>query len=358
MNTIQPVNRVESDLNQWRSREERFGKLFSFDISNDKVFLKEKLNYYEVIAAKYKGISNPEERLALRILKQERNRIEKQLYPNVLLRLLRRLLLSVKQQYVVRRIAKQTAIKEHALKESLIKTGFGNVVNKLEQYMKQGQQEFSIPVSYYVNEQERLDFNLSFSKDHNGQYQFENYKAALKNEQKPEESKQQNFSMEAGNTVTAIQAYNLLAGRAIQKEYASLEGNKQSVWMQLDFNDKDGAGNFRMKEFPDGYGYDLRRALSQLPLKETDLDVKEKLIDNLINGSRQQVTFLKEGKEQTFYIEANPQHKTVNIYDEHAKRISIASALGNKTTESAQVVKKINLQEEVGSAKKNRLSIS
>ena len=77
--------------------------------------------------------------------------------------------------------------------------------------MKQEQQQFSIPVSYYINKKEQLNFSLSFSKNPNGQYQFESYKAILKNGDKPEESRQQNFSIEPGNTITAIQSYNLLA---------------------------------------------------------------------------------------------------------------------------------------------------
>ena len=41
------VNRVEAELNQWRSREERFSKLFSFSLSNNRALLKEKLDYYD-----------------------------------------------------------------------------------------------------------------------------------------------------------------------------------------------------------------------------------------------------------------------------------------------------------------------
>lgn len=63
-----------------------------------------------------------------------------------------------------------------------------------------------------------------------GQYQFEGYKTYLQNESKPEESRQQYFNMKDGQYVDTTQAYNLLAGRAIQKE---------GSWMQHDLNDKD-----------------------------------------------------------------------------------------------------------------------
>ena len=34
--------------------------------------------------------------------------------------------------------------------------------------------------------------------------------------------------MEPGNTITATQAYNLLAGRSVQTEYQEATGNKQA----------------------------------------------------------------------------------------------------------------------------------
>jgi hypothetical protein len=100
---------VETELNQWRSGEERFSKLFSFSLSSNKALLKEKLQYYDRIAAKHKGTQDLDERFALRMLQQERSKIEKQLYPNPVIRLLRRLLVApVKEQIVIRKDNKKT----------------------------------------------------------------------------------------------------------------------------------------------------------------------------------------------------------------------------------------------------------
>lgn len=74
----------------------------------------------------------------------------------------------------------------------------------------------------------------------------------------------------------------------------------------------------------------------------------------LLQFHREAVTFLRDGSEHKFFIEANPHFKLINIYDEHAKKISMASALG---VAPVQIAKKISLQQEVGPAKKNRLSI-
>ena len=344
------VNRVEAELNQWRSREERFSKLFSFSLSNNRALLKEKLDYYDRIAAKYKGTQDMDERFALRVLRQERNRIEKQLYPNLLIRLLRRLLVvPVKEQIVIRQDNRKTEQNSQALHHQVQRAGFPDLSAKIDEQMKLGQQQFSIPVSYYLNDKERLDHQLSFAKDQSGAYQLEGYKTTLYNESKPDEKRQQYFTMRNGNNVNATECYNLLSGRCIQNGGA---------WMQLDFNDKDPNGNFRIKQFHSDYGYDLEKALQQLPLKELlNKGAADKLQSELKNGNRVSVSFVKDGNEQRFYIEANPQFKSVNIYDEHSRKITLHTALGNKTMDAMKVTHKVNEQQQQNHAKKNGMRL-
>ncbi len=345
------INRVEAELNQWRSREERFSKLFSFSLSSNRVLLKEKLEYYERIAAKYKGTQNLEEQFALKMLRQERNRIEKQLYPNLFIRLLRRLLVApVKEQIVIRHDNRKTEENSQALHQQVQRAGFPDLSAKIDEQIKQGQQQFSIPVSYYINDKERLDHQVSFVKDQSGLYQFEGYKTTLHNESKPDERRQQYFSMHNGYNVNTTEAYNLLSGRCIQNG---------GTWMQLDFNDKDAQGNFRVKQFHSDYGYDLDKVLQQLPLKELLNKVEaDKLQEALKNGNRISVSFVKDGNEQRFYIEANPQFKSVNIYDEHSRKITLHTALGNKTMDAMKVTHKVNEQQQQNQAKKNGMRIS
>lgn len=350
MNNRVPINRVETELNQWRSREDRFNKLFSFSLASNRSLLKEKLQYYDRIAAKYTGTQNLDEQFALRILRQERNHIERQLYPNPILRLLRRMLVVlVREQIVIRQNNKRMAENSQALHQQVQRAGFTDLFTKIEEQIKQGQQQFSLPVSYYLNNNERLDHQLSFVKGNSGLYQFEGYKTTLYNESKPNEKRQQYFNLRNEYNVNATEAYNLLSGRSIHRE---------QTWIQLDFNDKDQNGNFRVKQFHSDYGYNLETALQQLPLKELlSKDETDKLQDALKNGSRISVSFLKDGKEQQFYIEANPQFKSVNIYDEHSRKLTLNTALGNKTTDALKITHKINEQQQKR-MKKNGMHIT
>lgn len=342
------INKVEIELNQWRSREERFSKLFSFNLSSNRALLKEKLDYYDRIAARYKGTQDLDERFALRVLRQERSRIEKQLYPNLLIRLLRRLLIApLKEQIIIRQDNRKTEQNSQALHQQVQRTGFSDLSAKIDEQIRQGQQQFSIPVSYYLNDKERIDHQLSFVKDQSGQYHFEGYKTALYNEAKPDEKRQQYFSMRREYNINTTEAYNLLSGRCIQNG---------GTWLQLDLNDKDQYGNFRIKQFHSDYGYDLDKVLQQLPLKELMKPAEiEKLNGALKNGQKVSVSFVKDGNEQRFYIEANPQFKSVNIYDEHSRKITLHTALGNKTMDAMEVAHKANEQKQ--QSKKNGIKV-
>jgi len=351
MNEQLPINRVEMELNQWRSREERFSKLFNFSLSNNRSLIKEKLHHYERIGTKYKGSKNIEERFALQMLKQEKDKILKQLYPNLLVRLIHKLVVATLiDQIAVRKDVKEEQKNNQALCDQVQRIGFRDLSNQIDQQMKQGHQQFTIPVSYYVNEKERLDHELFFVKDQSGQYQFEGYTASLNNELKPEENRNQYFKVEQENSVDTTQAYNLLAGRAVQKEKS---------WIQLDLNDKDASGNHRIKEFHSGYGYDLEKALQQLPLKELSNKTQtDKLKDDLKQGNRLPVTLIKNGNEHQFYIEANPQFKSVNIYDEHSRKITLSTALGDKTMETVKQIQKTSESLHEKHSKRNSMRIS
>ncbi len=350
MSNQHSINRVEAELNQWRSREERFTKIFPTSLSSNRSLLKEKSLFYESVAIKYKDTLDQEERFALRMLKQERNTIEKQLYPNLMVRVVRRMLVApLKQQAAIRKDAKQFEQNFHLLTSKLQRSGFTGFTPKLEESIKLGQQQFTLPVSYYISDKERLDHQLTFTKDQTGQYQFEGYLLAVHNVLKPEENKQQYFSMKYDSDLSVLQAYNLLSGRSVQKN---------DTWVQFDFSDKDAQGNYRIKEFKTDYGYDIETTLQRLPLKELlNKGEFEKLMDSLKQGSRQSVSFLKDGKEQQFYIEANPQFKSVNIYDEYSRKITLTTALGNRMQEALKLTTKLDERHKEALTKRNSMRI-
>ena len=92
--------------------------------------------------------------------------------------------------------------------------------------------------------------------------------------------------------------------------------------MQLDFENKDKHNNFEVKQFHENYGYDLKEAVGKYAIAELKDPEKEKaLMQSLQKGNIQSVTIEKDGNTHKMFIEANPQFKSVTLYDGQMKRV-------------------------------------
>ena len=84
-----------------------------------------------------------------------------------------------------------------------------------------------------------------------------------------------------------------------------------------------------MKQYHENYGYDLEATLAKHPIKELENNShKGDLINSLKKGNLQSATFIKDGQEVKQYIEANPQFKSLNIYDDAQKRVDMNQSKG------------------------------
>ncbi len=133
----------------------------------------------------------------------------------------------------------------------------------------------------------------------------------------------QSIYLNKGQGVTMKEAYNLLNGRAVHKELANKEGEKYQAWLQLDFKQTDSRGNYKIKQFHQNFGYDVEKALSAHPIKELQNEQeKARLVESLKKGNRQSVTFIENGNQQKAFVEANPQFKSINVYDSQMRRMN------------------------------------
>lgn len=340
-------NRIENAILEWRKREERYNDLFGFNVASNKLILRDKLIYYDKIANKFSDSKNIEEQYALKLLSQERKNLEKRLYPNRIIRLLRRLLVRVIWTRVVnRRDEKNVRNQVQQLQGQLGRYGFPVDGDVLAKQIKADGSSFNIAIpSTYVKEHERMDYSLMFTKDETGNYRFDGYKALFQDDRTPEEKKSHVFRADSYNGYTAKEAHKLLSGCSMKKD-----GN----WVKIDFNDKKANGEYVIKEYGGNYGFDLERVLSELPIKRSDELSLFRLKSDLERGFREAVTFLRDGIEQTFYIQADPQRKSVTIYDENSKKITLNSIKGEKCqNEVLKVVSKAN-EQKVATGKRTR----
>jgi len=150
-------------------------------------------------------------------------------------------------------------------------------------------------------------------------YFFNSYQASIERSNK--EKVEQTFYLNKGKGVTAKEAYNLLEGRAVHKELSNKAGEPYKAWIQLDFDNKDKHDNNEVKQYHENYGYNLKDAVSKFSIAELNDPEKEKsLLQSLQKGNIQSVTIEKDGAAHKMFIEANPQYKTVNLYDGQMKR--------------------------------------
>jgi hypothetical protein len=207
------------------------------------------------------------------------------------------------------------------LEKSLLYTGFGDKLNEqLKENMKTLAPEFQLEHKATIGTGEtnaKLYFRKSDTSDH---YFFNKYDMSLKSpDQKAERS--QAFYIDKGKgNITAKEAYNLLAGRSVYKELENKEGQKYHAWVQLNFELKDKHGNNMVKQFHQNYGYDLKDLLAKHSIKDMESpNSAEMLVKSLEKGNLHSVMMNVDGKNVKHFIEANPQYKSINVYDNDMK---------------------------------------
>eukprot|EP01096_Ripella_sp_DP13-Kostka_P007529 TRINITY_DN2743_c0_g1_i1.p8 TRINITY_DN2743_c0_g1~~TRINITY_DN2743_c0_g1_i1.p8 ORF type:complete len:266 (-),score=-23.80 TRINITY_DN2743_c0_g1_i1:2881-3678(-) len=227
------------------------------------------------------------------------------------------------------------------LRDQLKYTGFGDALeSELKEKMQKEEPNFTLTHNtQYGNDTAVATLNFNKSKE-SDMYFFNSYKVELQKENS-KEALEQTFYINKGSNITMKEAYNLMEGRSVNKDLTSKEGEVYNSWVQMDFKQSESNGNFKLNHYHQNYGYDLEAALSKHPIKELETPkYKEDLINSLKKGNLQSATFLKEGNEIKQYIEASPQFKTINIYDNNMKRIDNRKAQEEKQSESQHTSEK------------------
>ncbi|MDZ7650311.1 MAG: hypothetical protein U5K54_26000 [Cytophagales bacterium] len=214
------------------------------------------------------------------------------------------------------------------LKDGLKYMGFGDKLNAdLEKQISQQPTDFNLNMQGEFKREgvsEKVEYRLDFKKsDQTDMYFFNRYQATLKNDD-PAQEKSKRFTSQKTQALLPRKRIILLSGRAVNKDLTNKEGQPFNAWVQLDFQEKDKNDNFKVKQYHQGYGYELEATLNKYPIKElSSEEEKGKLIKSLEKGNVQPVTFIKEGREEKMFVAANPQiQKPRPIRFQNAKAVS------------------------------------
>jgi hypothetical protein len=212
------------------------------------------------------------------------------------------------------------------LRNQLKFTGFGEDISvHLYQKMLENTPDFIIIHKPNFGEY-KCEVALYFKKsEHNHLYYFNRYFVQIMGSIDAEVITQ-SFRIVRGSNITLKEAFNLMNGRAVRKEMVSAEGLKYYVWLQLNFKERDEYGEYKIKHFHQNYGFDLEKALAEFPIKElNNAQATQILIRSLYKGNRQLATLTQDGLEERIYIEANPQFKSIIIYNKRNIKINFQS---------------------------------
>lgn len=209
------------------------------------------------------------------------------------------------------------------LKKSLLNLGFGEGLNQvLEKAIADKEPEFTLGISHEFN-QKRIDYLLNFKAgEQNDMYFFNRYDATLRHPENQAKDQLQSFFINKGHGITAKEAFNLMEGRSVHKQLTNLENQKYSAWISLDNNNLTENGNRKLKQFHQNYGFDVEKVLKDVRVLEFENpQSKENVLRSLKKGNAQQITVPQDDQQKKYFIAANPQFKTVDLYDDQMKKI-------------------------------------
>lgn len=229
------------------------------------------------------------------------------------------------------------------LKDQLKYTGFGETFDiELKEKMMKGDKDFKIMHTGIMNNgvpnKDTLTVELNFKKsDQTDMYFFNSYHVNLQKEENKPGLEQTFYINNDGGSITMKEAYNLMEGRSVNKDLKNKEGESYNSWIKMDFKESDNNSNFKLNYYHQNYGYDLEASLEKHSIKELQTpQYKEDLMNSLKKGNLQSVTFVVNGAESKMYVEANPQFKTLNVYDGNLQRINHRESKDQKLAEGSR----------------------
>lgn len=176
----------------------------------------------------------------------------------------------------------------------------------------------------------RFELNFNRAKD-SDMYFLNDYKVSLQksNEAQP---RVKTFDLEMDHRITALQAYKLLSGFSFEKdvypkakegeERTAEKPEKTRVWFKLNLDITDAFGQHPLRTLYPEYGYNLENSLDKYPLKDLkDPAKRAEAVKTMTYGNLAEAVLTIGKKSEPVWIAANPQMKTIDIYDKNMREI-------------------------------------
>lgn len=291
------INRIEQwwkDVLKWKERFESIGT----NSSQNRYLLKQQLHKYEQITSA--KIKNPtiDEKISKNKLLQEKKVLEKMLYPNTILRSFRNL------QLVFGKIAKTLRFSNaDQNKINLQQPKFRTQIEKLGVNINSIPATINFlsqkPTSELLPDNQVLDTRIVISEDRR---RLDGLQFSLNVGGNQERS----IFLDSNGTLDKSSAINLLQGRPV------LVNDK---WIIPDLNDRDHAGNIKLKEISVS-NFDIAQEIKKISGLKISSDQVSEMVSALLAGKR---VDLNTKKYPGLSIEANPLGRSLHFIKDNKK---------------------------------------
>lgn len=220
--------------------------------------------------------------------------------------------------------------------------GFGEDLNRaIVNELKNDPGEFKLNYSHTFGK-DTMDAELNFKRSKESDlYFFNSYDVTMKRDGKPDMSN--TFFINQGQSITLREAYNLMNGRSVEKEFTrkmnaqekeqykaefKLDPSQRGLpenwdkaptykaWIKLDMQHRDEHGHLIQKQYHQNFGFDLEKSLAKLPLRKMDASQEHEMLLSLKKGNITPVQFTIDGADKKMHLAADPQFKAITVYDD------------------------------------------
>lgn len=321
-------NRAIGLWESWHQKQNMLESVFGSGVAAE--LDREKFQFLSAGMARITPNASADEKLVLAMLKKTTSRLEKQLYPNPVLRVLCKLKTLVYDRPV--QAAKLKKLKSGnvvSLSRELGSIGVNSEQLNLAQRLDVESPRLDIAMVSPYGTDYNFELKLHMERNSSGAFELNGYTAVLKDPVNPEQSR--SYIFDAASGVNAREAANLLQGRAVLKHYQAGENRMSSKWLQFDFKNLDINGKPVLKEMCADYEFNIRQKVTQIAsaLEKWEL-TSARVLDGLEKGSQ---VVLKQVNGETTYLEANAIEKQVTIRNEQGKPVALESIVSVKKTQ-------------------------
>lgn len=235
------------------------------------------------------------------------------------------------------------------LKDQIKFLGFGTKENlhlELANKITQGADNFKIDQHTEMNhfKSSQIKFELSFNKSkETGNVFLNSYEIKLNNKEKEQYL---SFTVDLKKIpFSAKEAVNLIEGRSVRTEINLKNGDKEDVFIKIDFQNPNENGKYNLNKFFPNYGVNTSEILKKSNVLIANDEIKNKLIKSLEKGNVVPVIIKNIEGNNKLNAVLNPQFKTLNLYDFKMQRVSNIQSIQNTNISTEKQTSENNMQQ-------------